>query len=116
VAHVAAATELEQVALGWLRKLLGLPDAFQGVIYDTASISTLHALAAAREVAVPEVRARGLAGRPLPALAVYCSEHAHSSVDKAVIALGLGQQSLRRIPTDAEFPPASLRACAGNGR
>ena len=46
-----AATELEEVVLGWLRQLLGLPDAFEGVIYDTASISTLHALAAAREAA-----------------------------------------------------------------
>ena len=54
-----AATELEEVALGWLRQLIGLPDAFEGVIYDTASISTLHALAAAREAAVPDVRARG---------------------------------------------------------
>ena len=57
-----AATELEEVALGWLRRLIGLPDAFEGVIYDTASVSTLHALAAAREAAVPDVRAAGLAG------------------------------------------------------
>ena len=49
-------------SLGWLRQLLGLPDAFEGVIYDTASISTLHALAAAREAAVPGVRDHGLAG------------------------------------------------------
>ena len=52
-----AATELEEVTLGWLRQLIGLPDAFEGVIYDTASVSTLHALAAAREAAVPDVRA-----------------------------------------------------------
>ena len=58
-----AATELEEVTLGWLRQLIGLPDTFEGVIYDTASISTLHALAAAREAAVPDVRTRGLAGR-----------------------------------------------------
>ena len=57
-----AATELEEVALGWLRQLIALPDTFEGVIYDTASVSTLHALAAAREVAVPDVRAAGLAG------------------------------------------------------
>lgn len=98
-----AATELEEVALAWLRKLLGLPDAFEGVIYDTASISTLHALAAAREVGVPEVREAGLAGRNLPAVRVYCSEHAHSSVDKAVILLGLGHRALRRIPADADY-------------
>lgn len=99
-----AATELEHVALGWLRQLLGLPDAFDGVIYDTASISTMHALVAAREVAVPGVRTAGLAGRPdVPPLAVYCSEEAHSSIDKALIAIGLGRESLRRISVDDEF-------------
>ncbi|MGH8639499.1 MAG: pyridoxal phosphate-dependent decarboxylase family protein, partial [Burkholderiales bacterium] len=98
-----AATELEEVSLGWLRRLIGLPDSFEGVIYDTASISSLHALAAARELAVADVRTRGLAGRfDLPQLRVYCSEHAHSSIDKAVILLGLGHDSLRRIEADAE--------------
>ena len=99
-----AATELEEVALAWLRKLIGLPDAFEGVIYDTASISTLHALAAAREAAIPDVRQRGLAPRDdVKGYRVYCGEHAHSSVDKAVILLGLGHEALRRIPADAEF-------------
>src|SRR5918995_6479937 len=99
-----AATELEEVALGWLRQLLGLPQTFEGVIYDTASISTLHALAAAREDVVDGVRTRGLPGRSdLGRLRVYCSEHAHSSVDKAVILLGLGHDALRRIEADAEF-------------
>src|SRR4029453_5638542 len=58
-----AATELEEVSLAWLRALLGLPSAFEGVIYDTASISSLHALAAARQAAVPDVRERGLPAR-----------------------------------------------------
>jgi aromatic-L-amino-acid decarboxylase len=99
-----AATELEEVSLSWLRDLLGLPDAFEGVIYDTASVSTLHALAAAREAAVPRVRAEGLAGRAdIGGVRVYCSEHAHSSVDKAVILLGLGHEALLRVPADAEF-------------
>jgi len=99
-----AVTELEEVALGWLRRLLGLPDAFEGVIYDTASIGTLHALAAARQEAVAEVRERGLAGRPeVSPLRVYCSEHAHSSVDKAVIMLGLGEAGLRRVDADERF-------------
>jgi aromatic-L-amino-acid decarboxylase len=98
-----AATELEEVALSWLRQLLGLPSAFEGVIYDTASISSLHALAAAREAAVPRVRTDGLAGRDLPRCRVYCSEHAHSSIDKAVILLGLGHESLRRVEADAEY-------------
>jgi aromatic-L-amino-acid decarboxylase len=98
-----AATELEAVTLGWLRELLGLPSSFEGVIYDTASISTLHALAAARETAVPGVRQQGLGHRGLGPAAVYCSEQAHSSVDKAVILLGLGHESLRHIPTDDAF-------------
>ena len=99
-----AATELEEVVLGWLRDLIGLPDSFEGVIYDTASVATVHALAAAREAAVPHVRARGLAGRAdLTELCVYASEHAHSSVDKAVILLGLGQKSLVKIPVDDSY-------------
>ena len=113
-----AVTELETVVLGWLRRLLGLPDAFEGVIYDTASISTLHALAAARQAA-PEVRERGLAGRSdLAPLRVYCSEHAHSSVDKAVITLGMGQSGLRRIAADERFRlrPAALDAAIADDR
>ena len=108
-----AATELEEVTLAWLRQLMRLPDSFEGVIYDTASISTLHALAAAREAAVPDIRTAGMAGRPdLPRLRVYCSEHAHSSVDKSVILLGLGHESLRHIPADDEFrmQPTALSA------
>jgi aromatic-L-amino-acid/L-tryptophan decarboxylase len=97
-----ASTELEEVSLGWLRQLVGLPDAFEGVIYDTASVSTLHALAAAREQAVPGVRAHGLAATRRP-LRIYCSEHAHSSVDKAAMTLGFGLDALRKIPADAEF-------------
>jgi aromatic-L-amino-acid decarboxylase len=99
-----AATELEEVTLGWLGKLMHLPVSFEGVIYDTASIATMHAIAAGREAAVPDVRKKGLAGRSdLKGVRLYCSEHAHSSVDKAVIALGLGHESLRKIPADAAF-------------
>ena len=99
-----AATELEEVVLAWLRQLIGLPPAFAGVIYDTASISTLHALAAARERALPDVRALGLVGRPeLAGFRVYCSEHAHSSVDKAVMLLGGGTRGLTRIAADREY-------------
>src|SRR5688500_4864328 len=99
-----AATELEEVSLGWLRQLLGLPADFEGVIYDTASISTLHALAAAREQAIPGVRTHGLAGRRgIGGVRVYCSEQAHSSIDKAVALLGLGLESLTHIPVDQQF-------------
>ena len=98
-----AATELEAVTLGWLRQLIGLDDSFEGVIYDTASIATLHALAAARQ-RIPDVRVNGLSGRTdVPLHRVYCSEEAHSSVDKAVITIGLGQRALRRIPVDEDF-------------
>ena len=105
-------TELEEVALGWLRQLIGLPPAFEGVIYDTASVSSAHALASAREAKIPGVRELGLTGRPeLPRLRVYCSEHAHSSIDKGVILLGLGHSALRRIPADDQFRmvPAALQ-------
>lgn len=99
-----AVTELEEVALGWLRQLIGLPASFEGVIYDTASMSSMHALATARHAAVPGVRQHGLAGRPdVPRLRVYCSEQAHSSIDKAVMALGLGHDALRKIPADEAF-------------
>jgi aromatic-L-amino-acid decarboxylase len=99
-----AATELEAVALGWLRQLLGLPEQFDGVIYDTASIGTMHALAAARECALGDCREQGLAGRPdVPPVRVYCSDQAHSSIDKSLIALGLGLASLRRLPSDETF-------------
>ena len=114
-----AATELEGVALGWLRQLLGLPDAFEGVIYDTASISTLHALAGAREIAVQDVRDEGLAGRAdIPAMRIYCSEEAHSSVDKAAIAIGLGQHSICRVPMDEAFRLRvdALRDCVARDR
>src|SRR5690242_3964754 len=105
-----SATELEGVTLGWLRELMGLPSEFEGVIYDTASISTLHALAAARELKVPDVRTKGLAGRSdLPRLRIYCSEHAHNSVDKAVLLRGLGAEAIGHIPADENF---SMRADA----
>jgi aromatic-L-amino-acid decarboxylase len=81
-----ASTELESVTLDWTAQLLGLPSGWHGHIEDTASTSTLAALAAAREVTGREV--------------VVCSEHAHSSVDKAAKLLGL---QLRKIPADDEF-------------
>ena len=112
-------TELEGVSLGWLRQLMGLPAEFTGVIYDTASISTLHALASARQRVVPDVRTLGLAGRPaLPSYRVYCSEHAHSSVDKAVILLGFGHSALVKIPADDQFRmrPDQLEAAIASDR
>src|ERR1700691_2649500 len=80
-----AATELEQVALDWLRQWMGLPDGMFGIIYDTASTSSMHAIAAAR------------------GLTLYCSEEAHSSIEKGAIAIGIGQQFVRKIPVDDGF-------------
>ena len=100
-----AATELEQVALDWLRQLLGMEPGWFGLIHDTASVSTLVALAAAREAdPALAVRERGMAGRTdLPALRIYCSEQAHSSVDKAAITLGIGHTNVVKIPVDDAF-------------
>jgi len=96
-----ALQELEEVTLGWLAQLLGLPEGLHGHIEDTASTSTLVALAVARASSP---------GRRV----VLCSEHAHSSVDKAVRLLEL---ELRKVPADGEFrlDPAYLElddACA----
>ncbi|MHB8555656.1 MAG: pyridoxal phosphate-dependent decarboxylase family protein [Candidatus Dormibacteria bacterium] len=99
-----AATELEWVVCRWLARMTGLPDTFDGHINDTASSSTLVALTAAREAAGLEVRELGLAGRPgLPALRVYASEQAHSSVEKAVVTLGLGRTGYRAVACDSDF-------------
>lgn len=100
-----ALAELEQVTTGWLRDAMALPADWFGMLTDTASTSTLQALAAARERdPALQVRERGLAGRSdLPTLRVYCSDQAHSSVDKAVITLGLGHANLVRVASDSEF-------------
>jgi len=100
-----AATELEQRALDWLRRMMGLEAGWFGVINDTASIGTMLGLAAARE-AKPQlqIRNRGMAGRSdLPTLRIYASEHAHSSVDKAVMALGFGHDNLVSIDGNDRF-------------
>ena len=99
-----AGTELEEVVLDWLRQMLGLPGDFWGVVYDTASTSTFHALAAARQaIEERDVGEVGIAGPDAPRLRLYTSEQAHSSVDKAAIALGLGRSGVVRIPTDDLF-------------
>jgi len=97
-----AATELEEVVLDWLREMLGLPAGFKGLIFDTASMSTFHALAAAREcITERNVRDDGLC--QAPALRIYASEQAHSSVEKSAMALGIGRRGLVHIATDAAF-------------
>jgi aromatic-L-amino-acid decarboxylase len=100
-----SATELEKVSVDWLRQMLGLPEGHFGLLFDTASVSSLCALTAARE-AVPglEVREQGLAGRPeTKRLRLYTSEQAHSSIDKAAILIGTGTAGIRKIPVDSDF-------------
>jgi aromatic-L-amino-acid/L-tryptophan decarboxylase len=105
-----SATEVEERTLRWLGDLLGLPPWF-GIINDTASINTFLALAAAREATGLDIRTRGMVGRDLPAMRIYCSDQAHSSVDKAAIALGFGLEGLRRVGSDRELrlDPARLQ-------
>jgi len=98
-----AATELETVVIDWLRQWLGLPDEFGGVVYDTASVGIMHALAVAREQAAPSTRKLGLTNRDLPRFSIYTSDQAHSAAEKSAIALGIGEENVRRVPSDNEF-------------
>jgi aromatic-L-amino-acid/L-tryptophan decarboxylase len=81
-----AATELEELVLDWVAQLMGLPEGLHGHIEDTASVSTLVALAAAREL-----RPGGI---------VLSSDQAHSSVEKAARILGL---EARKVAVDDQF-------------
>ncbi|HEY3054966.1 MAG TPA: pyridoxal-dependent decarboxylase [Thermoanaerobaculia bacterium] len=94
-------TELETVTLRWLRDCLGLPNNLFGIINDTASINSFLALAAAREAAAPEVRLRGFIAAP--PLRIYCSEHAHSSIEKGALALGFGIDGVVKVASDDAF-------------
>ena len=103
-----AVTELEQVTLRWLREWSGLPAEWFGLIYDTASTSSMHAIAAAREAADPQSRTHGTSR----GLVVYTSEQSHSSIEKGAIAVGIGKDHVRQVPVDAEFRmrPDALQA------
>ena len=98
-----AATELETVVIDWLRQWVGLSDEFEGVVYDTASVGIMHALAVAREEAAPATRKLGLTDRGLPRFRIYTSDQAHSAAEKAAIALGLGEENVIRVPSDDQF-------------
>ncbi|MHC4605941.1 MAG: pyridoxal phosphate-dependent decarboxylase family protein, partial [Planctomycetota bacterium] len=111
-----AATEMEQVMMDWVRKMLGLPAEFRGVIQDTASTATLVALLCARERATRH--AFGKDGPTGEKLVVYASEEAHASVDKGAKLAGFGLSQLRRIPADGEFAmrPDALAAAIERDR
>ena len=98
-----ALTEIEEVVTDWLRQMVGLSDAWSGVIQDTASTSTLVALLCARERASAYSLARGgLQGEAEP-LVVYASAHGHSSVDKAALLAGFGRANIHLVAHDDRF-------------
>jgi aromatic-L-amino-acid decarboxylase len=95
-----AATELEEMVLEWLRKMLGLPEGWVGVIQDTASTASLGALLTAREkVTDYQINARGFTSP----LLVYVSSEAHSSIEKGVKIAGYGKKNIRTIPVDKNY-------------
>lgn len=106
-----AATELEEKMMGWLKSMLGLPAAWSGVIQDTASTATLVAVISAREWKTQwKINQTGFDGNER--FTVYCSEQAHSSVDKAIRISGIGKDALKKIEVDREFAlkPGALQA------
>ena len=107
-----ALTEIEEVATDWLRQMLGLSEAWQGVIQDTASTSTLVALLCARERTTRFGLARGGLQAESAPLVVYASAHSHSSVDKAALLAGLGRDNVRHVAHDAQWAmrPDALEA------
>src|SRR5437588_320344 len=111
-------TELETVTLGWLRDTLGLPSNLFGIVNDTASINSFLALAAAREATGLDIRRKGMTGRDLPPLRVYCSDQAHSSIEKGALALGVGADGVIKIESDDAFrmKPEALEAALARDR
>ena len=109
-------SELEGITVDWLRQGLGLPQTFDGVFNDTASISTLAGLAAARQQVTGDASQAGL--KASPPLRIYLSSQAHSSVERAAMILGIGRDGVRQIPVDAEqaMDPAALKAAIAEDR
>jgi aromatic-L-amino-acid decarboxylase len=108
-----ALTEVEEVVTDWMRQMVGLSDAWSGVIQDTASSCTLVALICARERSSEfSLASRGLQGEAAP-LVVYVSAHSHSSVEKAALLAGFGRANIHVVPTDGKYamqPEALARA------
>ncbi|HOJ06536.1 MAG: aminotransferase class I/II-fold pyridoxal phosphate-dependent enzyme [Ignavibacteriota bacterium] len=97
-------TEMEKSMMNWFRQMVGLPENYWGIIYDTASTSSMHAIASAREQMGLGFREKGAAGRKdLPKIILYSSEQAHSSIDKGALLLGVGLDGIRKIPVNEKF-------------
>lgn len=99
-----AFTELERAMMNWFRQIVGLPENYWGIIYDTASTSSMQAIASAREQLNLGFREKGMAGRyDVSRLRMYCSEHAHSSIEKGAVTLGIGLEGVRKISVNDKF-------------
>lgn len=99
-----AFTELERSMMNWFRQMVDLPKNYWGIIYDTASTSSMHAIASAREQLNLQIREKGMTGRKdLPRLKLYCSEQAHNSIEKGALTLGIGLEGIRKIPVNDKF-------------
>ncbi|AFH50115.1 Glutamate decarboxylase-like protein [Ignavibacterium album JCM 16511] len=99
-----AFTELEKAMMNWFRQMVGLPENYWGIIYDTASTSSMHAIASAREQLNLNIREKGMSGRTdLPKLRLYCSEHAHSSIEKGALTLGIGLDGVKKISVNEKY-------------
>jgi len=99
-----AFTEIENAMMNWFRQMVALPKEYWGIIYDTASTSSMHAIASAREQLGLGFREKGMAGRTnIPKLTIYYSEQAHSSIDKAAVTLGIGLEGIRKIPVNKNY-------------
>ncbi|HTC30319.1 MAG TPA: pyridoxal-dependent decarboxylase, partial [Candidatus Acidoferrum sp.] len=98
-----SAAELESVVMRWLGRLIGMPDSWTGIIYDTASVAGFTALAAARESLGLQIREDGMSGRSLPVLRVYATAHTHSHIEKAAIALGIGRRNVVPVACDDAY-------------
>ncbi|GIV45887.1 MAG: aromatic-L-amino-acid decarboxylase [Ignavibacterium sp.] len=99
-----AFTELEKAMMNWFRQMVGLPENYWGIIYDTASTSSMHAIASAREQLNLNIREKGMSGRTdLPKLRLFCSEQAHSSIEKGAVTLGIGLEGVRKISVNEKY-------------
>jgi aromatic-L-amino-acid decarboxylase len=99
-----AFTELEKAMMNWFRQMVGLPENYWGIIYDTASTSSMHAIASAREQLDLKIREKGMTGiSDLPRLRLYCSEQAHNSIDKGALTLGIGLEGIRKIAVNDKY-------------
>ncbi|MCP3981676.1 MAG: amino acid decarboxylase [bacterium] len=103
--NAPASTEVEQLVVDWMRQMLGLPDDYDGMFTDTASISSMLCIVAARH-AIPglDSNQRGLAGRAdVKPLRIYVSAEAHMSIEKAAIVAGIGRDGVRHIDVDDRY-------------